>query len=469
MGPTWCALARPLPSSPLPLPLTARGEQRTTGAFHAILQRHSFEDAVLVCQKSAVAAGTLTEAELKAVLAQFRPLVDDIEARNRIKRCSLVPVSVAVAACAAHGRCAPTVALLRALRQLPRVWELQLEQEQLRARLEVDLALEDEVAAAEEEEAVHLASELSTMVPFAVDKADEATMASTAWRLKKVPEPLERELRAFASYRQEALNIHRHGAAVVPVTCENDRATCLRFLGWLAAERGIAPGLGAFAQPETSQWVADWANALREQKGVKFSSLSNYTNSLITITHYVYNTYKVDEALHALPVTPLEELVRLRGQCESGAKQDRLFARADPNFLAWEDAQRARVKAEGEYRAASGPKRQQLLRDWLLLSLHTIQPPDRVGVIRKLRFNASLKGTDGGYVLDLTAQRSHKTSRFHGPSCTTLSPMLTEVLGLFLADLAYDAVEEDGMPYLFHPKGSTTRCVGSSQWTEMVK
>ena len=125
----------------------------------------------------------------------------------------------------------------------------------------------------------------------------------------------------------------------------------------------------------------------------------------------MYNTYKVDEAIHTLPTTPLAELVRLRGQCESEAKQQKLFARADSNYLEWEEANQARAKAEGEYGIASGQKKLSLLRDWLILSLHTIMPPDRVGIIRKLRLNVSLKQTGDGFVLDCTSQRSHKTSR----------------------------------------------------------
>ena len=49
--------------------------QRTTGSFHAILQKHSFADAVLVAERKAVAAGLLTDDELAAVLHAFRPLV----------------------------------------------------------------------------------------------------------------------------------------------------------------------------------------------------------------------------------------------------------------------------------------------------------------------------------------------------------------------------------------------------------
>ena len=47
--------------------------------------------------------------------------------------------------------------------------------------------------------------------------------------------------------------------------------------------------------------------------------------------------------------------------------------------------------------------------------------------------------------------------------------MLTEVFNLYLAQLAFDCVDENQFPYLFHPKGDVSRCVVSSQWTNMCK
>ena len=45
-----------------------------------------------------------------------------------------------------------------------------------------------------------------------------------------------------------------------------------------------------------------------------------------------------------------------------------------------------------------------LIRDVLILHFHTVQPPDRVGVARKLQIGATLKPTpNGGYTLDLGA------------------------------------------------------------------
>ena len=154
--------------------------------------------------------------------------------------------------------------------------------------------------------------------------------------------------------------------------------------------------------------MEEWLHALKA-KGVKYSSLSNYVNSLIAVTGHVYSTYKIDESIYSMQRTPLDELIRLRGQCESEAKQQRLYQRRDANWIEWPAANEARKKAEAAFRAKATP---QTRRDWLLISLHTCAPPDRVGVVRKLRLGHSLKRCGGGFVLDLTTQRSHKTSKF---------------------------------------------------------
>ena len=188
------------------------------------------------------------------------------------KRCSIVPVSVVIAACNVYGRCEQTVSLLQSVGELPRLWALSLEQEQNRARLEEDLVLNDEIAGAEEHEPSHLAAELAVMVPFASNKGDDEALSSS-WSLARVPDSLAREFVSFVKYRQDALNIHRQGSAVVPITCENDKGTCLRFLGYLSAEKDIQPGFGVFAKMDLSQWVSDWINALKG-KGLMFSSLA---------------------------------------------------------------------------------------------------------------------------------------------------------------------------------------------------
>ena len=218
-----------------------------------------------------------------------------------------------------------------------------------------------------------------------------------------------------------------------------------------------------------------------------------------------------------MPTTPLAELVRLRGQCESEAKQQKLFARIDPNYLEWEEAQAARVKAQQEYHTASGTKQAQLLRDWAILSLHTIMPRTQISSTnpscrtwhdvcascpRQLTALGSSASCVSACLSSVVGPISSSTAphrgatrppsckielcapppllflrlpplslgcaHSYGPSCTTLSPMLSNVLTLYLDQLLLDAVE-DPTPYLFHPKSMTTRCIGSSQWTQTVK
>ena len=64
----------------------------------------------------------------------------------------------------------------------------------------------------------------------------------------------------------------------------------------------------------------------------------------------------------------------------------------------------------------------------------------------------------------------YKTSRFYGPTITTMSSLLTEPLNLHIAQLTYDAIDSE-TPYLFYPTSSndTTRCLPSSQWSSTVK
>lgn len=67
-----------------------------------------------------------------------------------------------------------------------------------------------------------------------------------------------------------------------------------------------------------------------------------------------------------------------RGQ----AKQQQLYSRRDANWIEWGDAQKARMTAEKAYKAlpatAAPARKLQALKEWLIICLHTVQPPDRV-------------------------------------------------------------------------------------------
>ena len=162
---------------------------------------------------------------------------------------------------------------------------------------------------------------------------------------------------------------------MVDITTDGDKATTLRFLAWLRATHDIVPGLGVFCRAALSQWTEEYAKALAD-KGLKYSSIANYLNGLVMVCQFVYQTFEVDADALAMPTTPLDELLRPRGQCESQAKQQALYSRRDANWIEWPDAQKARMAAEKAHKDlpsnAAPAKKLQALKEWLIISLREL-------------------------------------------------------------------------------------------------
>ena len=162
---------------------------------------------------------------------------------------------------------------------------------------------------------------------------------------------------------------------MVDITTDGDKATTLRFLAWLRATHDIVPGLGVFCRAALSQWTEEYAKALAD-KGLKYSSIANYLNGLAMVCQFVYQTFEVDADALAMPTTPLDELLRPRGQCESQAKQQALYSRRDANWIEWPDAQKARMAAEKAHKDlpsnAAPAKKLQALKEWLIISLREL-------------------------------------------------------------------------------------------------
>ena len=128
----------------------------------------------------------------------------------------------------------------------------------------------------------------------------------------------------------------------------------------------------------------------------------------------------------------------------------------------------------------SRSKKVTILTDALIISLMTIMPPDRVGVIRRLSIGETLKQLphSENYYIDL-GRFTHKTARFYGPSKTPISPMITPLLQSLLRETQsgfefaiFDEDEEKNRArrrYLFAMPRDATRCLESSNWTARVK
>eukprot|EP00966_Prymnesium_polylepis_P213794 4951148-Prymnesium_polylepis.1 len=50
------------------------------------------------------------------------------------------------------------------------------------------------------------------------------------------------------AYRTSPINRARDGSCVIDITVGGDKATTLRFLGWMLAEKQISAGLGVFCR-----------------------------------------------------------------------------------------------------------------------------------------------------------------------------------------------------------------------------
>ena len=120
-----------------------RDGARSTGALVAHLNKCTLGDAVLTCERARVNDNTLTDDELNAgtshlqcfkpisplpsqahaslpvhtVFAAMRPMVGP-EDRNRIRKVSVLPITVAASALTEFGRCDATSALLTAMNKV---------------------------------------------------------------------------------------------------------------------------------------------------------------------------------------------------------------------------------------------------------------------------------------------------------------------------------------------------------------
>ena len=231
--------------------------------------------APLQLKAASVTKGLVTRAEYDGIIQLFCEGLP-LESRGRVRMCTLLQRNHVPALCRKLGRSEKTMALLQALAQpLPPLWVAQAEQEANHAAQQHDPLLQDHIEELElEEESCHLATELcASFVPLAADKEDDEK--AKVWTLPSVPEALKTELDAYTAFRMEPLQRQRLGSCVVDTTVGSDKATTMRFLGWLSAERQITLGLGVFCRAALSQWVEDYLRALAE-KGLKYSTLANY-------------------------------------------------------------------------------------------------------------------------------------------------------------------------------------------------
>ena len=160
---------------------------------------------------------------------------------------------------------------------------------------------------------VDLAHELIfTELEYSISVEETALVANTA--LTPVPKRVMAELEAYQSYRMEPFSRHRTGSQVVTTTVESDKSNALRFLGYLKEHHEQVPSIQLFAHASIGQWTQEWMAWLKSELGLKASTLAVYCNGIISVSGYALTL------VHD-PSCPTEELLNLRRQAESIAKQ----------------------------------------------------------------------------------------------------------------------------------------------------
>ena len=168
----------------------------------------------------------------------------------------------------------------------------------------------------------------------------------------------------------------------------------------------------------------------------------------------------------------------LRQQAESEAKQEKKYRKPKPDFISWSEAKSTRERVMALVAEMSTDKKRNrkqsitLLTDALIISMLTIMPPDRVGVIRRLSMKETLKKCPDSenYYIDLE-RFGHKTAKFYGPSKTLISPLITPILKTYLdATQRFEFTEVDDAEeqnrtqrrYLFPMTSDANRCLESA-------
>ena len=365
--------------------------------------------------KKSVQEGLIEQPEFDALMSTFKDtlpadLVDPCSL-GRIRNCTIIPLAAAATIVRSFGRSAASMAWLRAVQQpVPQAWELREEQEANTAEGVVDLLLNEQL----DEQGFELdeqsfAQELMTMPSFVSDADDETRLKT--YVLQRVPPGLRKELDTYLIHRTETFAARRQGAAVQSISAETDVNALLRFFGWQAATHRADVGgdLSFMLRPDLGEIAQEYASWLQNTQNCKFSTIANYLNGLVSITSYVYANFEPSDALLAMEPNPLTQLINLRGQAEKASKTQAMFTPRVGGWLEWPQVQEARVAAMAKLAAlppGETAAKRNLLRDCAAISLLSLIPPDRVGCIRKLRLNFTLKRKQGGgFMMDLSKQR----------------------------------------------------------------
>ena len=209
------------------------------------------------------------------------------------------------------------------------------------------------------------------------------------------------------------------------ISAEADKTHLLRFYGYLERTDRFpvdqALDITVLIRSDLGELVQAYADWLQNTQRCRFTSIANYINGIISVTTYCYAALDPSDEVFAMDPNPLAQLINLRGQAEKASKTQAMFEKRVGGFCEWEEVQKARVAAMVKLASATtGTAAEKFaLRDACAISLLSLIPPDRVGIIRKLRLGHTLKKKGcGGWAIDLSKQRDgtrRRSGTAHSP------------------------------------------------------
>jgi len=274
-------------------------------------------------------------------------------------------------------------------RPVPAKWLAQERKDALAVERAVDFNTEAVLESEDCDELAEIAFEEEMTLAGFAEYEEDATdvLHARTYKLTTISKALAAEIEAFKARRTQVICRHRHGKAVQSTTVMSDVGQLLRMLGWVKSHRdrsddeGDPPPLtmkGVVGSAQFGLYTEQFVEWL-QQRDVKFSSIANYTNSLVSLLTYVMGDEDY-EVTGESGFTIYEQLCNIRRQAHSAASIDRMYRRRDPNWLEWPRCQEVRMDCIEKYEKSKGApvKKLKLLRDVVVLCAFTCLPPDRV-------------------------------------------------------------------------------------------
>lgn len=294
--------------------------------------------------------------------------------------------------------------------------------------------------------------------------------------------------RQYSDWRLSTINGDRLGGRVAQRTIANEIQNLRLLLGWMHMQRLLPapPGqLGSLSEvllhmkPGLNRVLELWIAWLREQRCIKWSTISSYVKVANPALNFVTTTGLLEPG-EGVCMRLRDQVHNIVSQCSSEADREKMYRKALP--LSWQGVHETRMRfaevvEEKLQQSAPPPTGQativQELSRLLALEMYVLQPPDRVGIVRQLRYGYTLQQEDGHWVVDLTDPHRgglYKNVRYHGPlKFTFIDPLqkrITRYIAEVMERLQLDICTEGS--YLFFQGRDLTSHHHESEWGKFV-